>query len=104
MCGVSVGDTSLVVPIFISTANDTTILKVIQALPGMPKPVTESEVNSLLQSKLNIQIATIDEEGYPIIHPTWFLYENDSGKLFTGTAILTKFIFLLTTRIIHTRE
>ena len=84
------GDTYLVVPIFISTANDTTILKVIQALPGMPKPVTESEVNSLLQSKLNIQIATIDEEGYPIIHPTWFLYENDSGKLFTGTAKMTR--------------
>jgi nitroimidazol reductase NimA-like FMN-containing flavoprotein (pyridoxamine 5'-phosphate oxidase superfamily) len=65
-------------------------LKVIQALPGMPKPVTESEVNNLLQSKLNIQIATIDEEGYPVIHPTWFLYENDSGKLFTATAKMTR--------------
>ena len=65
-------------------------LKVIQALPSMPKPVTESEVNNLLQSKLNIQIATVDEEGYPIIHPTWFLYENDSGKLFTGTAKMTR--------------
>jgi nitroimidazol reductase NimA-like FMN-containing flavoprotein (pyridoxamine 5'-phosphate oxidase superfamily) len=90
LCGVSVGDTSVVVPIFISTANDTTILKVIQALPGMPKPVTESEVNSLLQSKLNIQIATIDEEGYPIIHPIWFLYDNDSGKIYIGTAKMTK--------------
>ena len=56
----------------------------------MPKPVTESEVNNLLQSKLNIQIATIDEEGYPVIHPTWFLYENDSGKLFTATAKMTR--------------
>jgi general stress protein 26 len=56
----------------------------------MPKPVIESEVNNLLQSKLNIQIATIDEEGHPTIHPTWFLYENDSGKLFTGTAKMTR--------------
>jgi hypothetical protein len=36
----------------------------------MPKPVTETEViNFLQQSKLNIQIATIDEEGYPVIQP-----------------------------------
>ncbi len=84
------GDTSVVVPIFISTANDTTILKVIQALPGMPKPVTESEVNTLLQSKLNIQIATIDEEGYPIIHPIWFLYDNDSGNIYMTTSKMTR--------------
>jgi hypothetical protein len=36
----------------------------------MPKPVTETEViNFLQQSKLNIQIASIDEEGYPVIQP-----------------------------------
>ncbi len=75
---------------FISTVDVRGTLKVIQALPGMPKPVTETEVNSLLQSKLNIQIATIDEEGYPIIQPTWFLYESDSGKLYTGTAKMTR--------------
>ena len=80
----------LLVSMFISTVNVTGTLKVIQALPGMPKPVTETEVNNLLQSKLNIQIATIDEEGYPIIHPTWFLYDNDSGKLYTGTAKMTR--------------
>jgi hypothetical protein len=56
---------------FISTIDLTDTLKVIQAIPGMPKPVTESEVNNFLQRKLNIQIASIDEEGYPIIHPTW---------------------------------
>ena len=75
---------------FISTVNVTGTLKVIQALPGMPKPVTEIEVNNLLQSKLNIQIATIDEEGYPIIHPTWFLYDNDAGKVYIGTAKMTR--------------
>ena len=57
----------------------------------MPKPVTETEVNNfLLQSKLNIQIATIDEEGYPMIQPTWFLYEDDTGKLYTGTQKMTR--------------
>jgi len=56
----------------------------------MPKPVTESEVNNLLHSKLNVQIATIDEEGYPMIQPTWFLYDNESGKLYTGTQKMTR--------------
>jgi len=56
----------------------------------MPKPVTETEVNNFLESKLNIQIATIDEEGYPMIHPTWFVYNKESGKLYTGTQKMTK--------------
>jgi general stress protein 26 len=56
----------------------------------MPKLVTETEVNSFLQSKLNMQIATIDEDGYPVIQPVWFLFDNDSGKIYTGTAKMTK--------------
>jgi general stress protein 26 len=75
---------------FISRLDGKVTLKVIQALPGMPKAVTESEVNNFIQSKLNIQIATIDEEGYPMIQPTWFLYEDDTGKLYTGTQKMTR--------------
>jgi general stress protein 26 len=74
---------------FISTVDVTGTLKVIQALPGMPKPVTETEVINFLESKLNIQIATIDEEGYPVIQPTWFLYDNESGKIYIGTPKMT---------------
>lgn len=59
-------------------------MKVIQALP-MPKAVTEGEVESFLQSKLNMQLATLDEEGYPNIQPVWFYFDRDSGKIFTGT-------------------
>jgi general stress protein 26 len=51
----------------------------------MPKPVTETEVNNILESKLNMQIATIDEEGYPMIQPIWFLYDKQSGKIYTAT-------------------
>jgi general stress protein 26 len=76
---------------FISRVDDKVTVKVIQAIPGMPKPVTQTEVNNfLLQSKLNIQIATIDEEGYPMIQPTWFLYDNESGKIYTGTQKMTR--------------
>ena len=57
----------------------------------MPKPVTETEViNFLEQSKLNIQIATIDEEGYPVIQPVWFVYDKESDKIYTGTSKTTK--------------
>jgi nitroimidazol reductase NimA-like FMN-containing flavoprotein (pyridoxamine 5'-phosphate oxidase superfamily) len=51
---------------------------------------TETEVINFLQSKLNIQIATIDEEGYPIIHPIWFLYDNDSGKIYITTSKMAR--------------
>ena len=60
--------------------------KLIQAIPGMPKPVTQSEVERfLVESKLNAQIATIDEEGYPMVQPVWFFYDRDSGKIYSGT-------------------
>jgi general stress protein 26 len=65
-------------------------MKLIQALPGMPKPVTEEEVQRLLQSKLNIQLATIDEDGYPLIQPVWFLYDRESNIIFTGTQRTTR--------------
>jgi len=60
-------------------------MKVIQALPGMPKPVTDDEVVNILESKLNMQLATLDEEGYPMIQPIWFLYDKASNKIYTGT-------------------
>jgi general stress protein 26 len=56
----------------------------------MPKPVSETEVNNFLESKLNIQIATIDEEGYPIIQPVWFVYDKESDKIYAGTSKMTK--------------
>lgn len=65
-------------------------MKLVQALPGMPNPVTEEEVERFLQSKLNIQLATVDEEGYPNIQPVWFYYDKESGKIYTGTQKTTK--------------
>jgi general stress protein 26 len=56
----------------------------------MPNPVTEAEVNNILESKLNMQIATIDEEGYPMIQPTWFLYDKESDKIYTATQKISK--------------
>lgn len=65
-------------------------MKLIQTLPDMPTPVTEAEVNNFLNSKLNVQIATIDEEGYPTIQPIWFLYDKNTGKIYAATRKMTK--------------
>lgn len=77
-------------PIFISISHVLRVLKVIQSIPGMARPVTEAEVNNFLESKLNIQVATVDEKGYPTIQPLWFLYEQDTGKIYVGTQKTTK--------------
>jgi general stress protein 26 len=60
-------------------------VKLIQAIPGMPSSVTESEVERFLEAKLNMQIATLDPDGYPVIQPVWFYHDRASGKLYTGT-------------------
>jgi general stress protein 26 len=65
-------------------------VKLIQSLPGMPNKVTEEEVNSFLKSKLNLQLATIDEDGYPSIQPLWFLYDKESGKIYISTQKTTR--------------
>ena len=54
-------------------------MKVISAtheIPGM----TREEAERFLESKLNLQIATIDEKGEPNIQPVWFYYDRDQGK------------------------
>jgi uncharacterized pyridoxamine 5'-phosphate oxidase family protein len=66
------------------------ILKIIQTFPNMPNPVTGAEVNKFLESKLNLQLATIDEEGFPNIQPIWFLYDKEIGKMYASTQKMTK--------------
>ncbi|WP_415282201.1 pyridoxamine 5'-phosphate oxidase family protein [Candidatus Nitrososphaera sp. FF02] len=61
-------------------------MKIINALPGMAGAMTEQEVNSFMQSKLNVQLATIDEMGDPSIQPVWFYYDNNTKKLFIETS------------------
>jgi nitroimidazol reductase NimA-like FMN-containing flavoprotein (pyridoxamine 5'-phosphate oxidase superfamily) len=65
------------------------IMKIFQAtseIPGM----TSEEVDRFLESKLNLQLATIDEQGWPNIHPVWFYYDKNDGKLLLTTSKLAK--------------
>ncbi|MFL6409416.1 MAG: pyridoxamine 5'-phosphate oxidase family protein [Nitrososphaeraceae archaeon] len=52
------------------------------AIPGM----TREEAKRFLESKLKLQIATIDEKGEPNIQPVWFYYDKDEGKLLVITS------------------
>jgi nitroimidazol reductase NimA-like FMN-containing flavoprotein (pyridoxamine 5'-phosphate oxidase superfamily) len=64
-------------------------MKVISAtseIPGM----TSEEAERFLESKLNLQIATIDEKGEPNIQPVWFYYDRDQRKLLITTSKLAK--------------
>jgi nitroimidazol reductase NimA-like FMN-containing flavoprotein (pyridoxamine 5'-phosphate oxidase superfamily) len=64
-------------------------MKVISAtseIPGM----TSEEAERFLESKLNLQIATIDEKGEPNIQPVWFYYNRDQRKLLITTSKLAK--------------
>src|SRR5919198_5384419 len=66
-------------------------MRIVQAFPGIREAVTEAEVNQFLEnSKLNIQLATVDEEGYPNIQPVWFFYDKDVGKIYAGTSKRSK--------------
>lgn len=53
-------------------------------MPGLSKPVTEADVVRLLESKLNLQLATLEDEGYPNIAPVMFYYDKDSGKMYVN--------------------
>jgi nitroimidazol reductase NimA-like FMN-containing flavoprotein (pyridoxamine 5'-phosphate oxidase superfamily) len=64
-------------------------MKIISAsteAPGM----TKEEVDRFLESKLNLQIATIDEQGEPNIQPVWFYYDKNREKLLIATSKIAK--------------
>ena len=55
-------------------------VKIISAIPGTPSMINK-EVEKFLESKLLLQIGTIDDEGDPNIQPVWFVYNKDREKL-----------------------
>ena len=64
-------------------------MKVISAIAGTPS-MSEEEVNSFLENKLNLQIGTIDDDGDPNIQPVWFNYDRYREKFLIITPKATK--------------
>ncbi len=60
-------------------------MKIINAaseIPGM----TKEEVEKFLENKLNLQLATVDEQGDPNIQPVWFYFDKNEEKLWINTS------------------
>jgi len=64
-------------------------MKVVNATHETPGMSREEAVR-FLGSKLNLQIATIDEQGEPNIQPVWFYYDSDKVKFMLTTSKLSK--------------
>lgn len=62
-------------------------MKIFNASPGFGPPLIDSEIDEFLNTgKLNIHLGTIDESGYPNIHPAWYIYERQSKKIYLETS------------------
>ena len=51
-------------------------MKIVSATPKTPG-MTKEEVDRFLESKLMLQMSTIDEQGEPNIQPVWFYYDKN---------------------------
>ncbi|HSA75206.1 MAG TPA: pyridoxamine 5'-phosphate oxidase family protein [Candidatus Nitrosocosmicus sp.] len=60
-------------------------MKIINAASETPG-MTKKELEKFLESKLNLQLATVDNQGDPNIQPVWFYYDKDREKLWINTS------------------
>ena len=61
------------------------MIKIVNATSEVPG-MTREEIERFLESKLNLQLATIDQKGEPNIQPVWFYYDRDEEKLTISTS------------------
>lgn len=53
-------------------------MKIIHASPDLGSKLSEEQViDFLCNSRLNLQLGTIDDKGEPNIHPIWYIFENN---------------------------
>ena len=61
-------------------------MKVLHGSPGFGVQLSENEVKDFLSdSKLNLHLGTVDKDGYPNVHPTWYLYDESKGVIYIET-------------------
>jgi general stress protein 26 len=65
-------------------------VKILNASHEIPGMNSKEDVESFLGSRLNLQLATIDENGYPNIHPVWFYHDNNNNRLYLLTSSMAK--------------
>lgn len=73
-------------------------MRILNASPGFGTKLSEDEIkNFLVDNKHNIHLGTIDDNGDPNIHPTWYYFDSDNNKLYIETSKDSKKIMNLTT-------
>jgi general stress protein 26 len=60
------------------------MMKIIQT-STVGSPMNEQKVREFLGSRINLQIATIDKNGDPIIQPVWYYHDPDDDKIYVIT-------------------
>jgi general stress protein 26 len=66
-------------------------MKLLHGSPGFGTQLTEKEIVKFLSdSKLNLHLGTVDEEHYPNIHPTWYIYDDSQDAIFIETSKQSK--------------
>ncbi len=60
-------------------------VKIVHATP-MGSPMEENAVKEFLGTKMNLQIATIDSGGDPVIQPVWYFYDPNVDKIYINTS------------------
>ena len=65
--------------------------RIINASSEFGKSLTEQEINDFLTfSKLNINLGTIDDNGYPNVHPTWYYFDSANKQIYIETSKVSK--------------
>lgn len=64
-------------------------MKIISATTETPG-MTREEIDRFLESKLMLQMSTIDELGEPNIQPVWFYYDKNGEKLLVTTSKIAR--------------
>ena len=70
--------------------NICSIVKIFNAGHEIPGMNSKEDVESFLGSKLNLQVPTIDETGYPNIQPVWFYHDKDKNRIYILTSSTAK--------------
>ena len=69
-------------------------MRILDGSAGFSAPLTEQEAKEFLSdSKLNVHIATLDANGRPNIHPTWYYFESSRDKIYIETSKSSKKAF-----------
>jgi len=60
-------------------------MKIVHGSPGFGAQLTEEQtIKFLTDKKLNLLLGTVGKNGDPLIHPVWFLYENEKQYVETS--------------------